>query len=190
MGKASPFSELIRNARQSLGLSQAELAKKVGLQAEVNISKWERGEPVPWHRLDPLLRALPNIQADTFWELSQRCMPAAVTRYHQNRPSKGTEPRHESTATILDFLDTRVREKVSRLHRNSPYVSVATLLNAGIEWYADLALENGLRGDLTPNIPVPEPSRSEHHEAGPGPRDLARKKDMLSHESRKVRRRA
>lgn len=154
MKNYSPLAKLIRDSREALDLSQAELAKKVGVDAAVNVSKWESGTPIPWHRLDALLKALPNIPADQYWELQEKHNEDAMKRYRSNRRKREGEAVRESPAGILDFLIPRVRQKIELLHAGSSYVSVETMITAACEWYADLALAHGLLSDLTPNVSI------------------------------------
>lgn len=44
-------------ARESLGLTQAQLAKAMGLRGPAAVSEWERGVRVPDGRSERLLRA-------------------------------------------------------------------------------------------------------------------------------------
>ncbi len=54
MSVAQQWGRAIRAQRQLLGLTQAALAEKVGV-TQGTVSRWERGDCQPEHRLIPLI---------------------------------------------------------------------------------------------------------------------------------------
>jgi ribosome-binding protein aMBF1 (putative translation factor) len=58
---ASTVGQAIRSARQSAGVSQAELARRIGAQQPI-IARWESGAVVP--RIDALRGIIAALQAD------------------------------------------------------------------------------------------------------------------------------
>ena len=182
MNAPSPLAKLIRDSREQLEMTQDELARKVGLKAAVNVSKWEAGQPIPWHRLDAILKALPSMQADQYWSLVRKCQPEAIRKYNANRLKRDDAAAREAPASVLDFLSSRVRAKMESLHTSSSYVSLETMISVACEWYADLALAHGILSDLTPNIVIANQAATETLEPGGD----ALKKARPGHSSRKV----
>lgn len=84
IAKSMPkLSELIRGYREIRRLTQADLAKSLGLEKPISISNWERGEsPVPWHHFEGLIETL-RIPRKEFLRAATEAVPDAVKSYER-----------------------------------------------------------------------------------------------------------
>jgi transcriptional regulator with XRE-family HTH domain len=58
------FSRALREARESAGLSQRQLAERVG-RSHGNVGEWERGESAPREAITPVVEVALGLEAGT-----------------------------------------------------------------------------------------------------------------------------
>lgn len=97
------FGSRVRAARQQAGLSQAQLARRLGLRSAVAVGDWERGKALP--------------KFETFLHLCQALNqpPAYFIEGYHDRPVK--DPL-QTIREALDALDARAGQRhLELLHR-------------------------------------------------------------------------
>ena len=99
----SKTSEFIRTKRESLGLTQAELARKVGV-FESEVRMWERGMLPDSKYLLKLADAL-QVEADEILRGEEECAPQEVFdegAHKQDVHSSGQDPAQEARADLQE----------------------------------------------------------------------------------------
>src|SRR5712692_2322722 len=97
------FGSRVHEARQEVRISQAQLAKRIGLRSGVAVGDWERGKALP--------------KFETFMRLCQALNqpPAFFIEGYRERPAKG---RIESIQDAVDALETKsVQRHLELIHR-------------------------------------------------------------------------
>ena len=97
------FGGRVHEARQAAGISQAQLAKRLGLRSGVAVGDWERGKALP--------------KFETFMRLCEALnqSPAYFIEGYRERPAKG---RIESTQDAVDALEAKsVQRHLELIHR-------------------------------------------------------------------------
>ena len=102
------FGILIKTLRKEVGLTQRELADKLGID-DSNISKWERGKALPDVSIIPQIAALLNITGDELLH------PAETLQKMNNSSNRSTLSRNDYTDTDFDNASEPVIVTQSRI---------------------------------------------------------------------------
>jgi HTH-type transcriptional regulator, cell division transcriptional repressor len=97
------FGGRVHEARQAARISQAELAKRLGLRSGVAVGDWERGKALP--------------KFETFMRLCEALnqSPAYFIEGYRDRPAKG---RVETIQDAVDTLETKLGQRhLELIHR-------------------------------------------------------------------------
>jgi transcriptional regulator with XRE-family HTH domain len=97
------FGSRVQEARRAAHVSQAELAKRLGLRSGVAVGDWERGKALP--------------KFETFMRLCEALNqpPAFFIEGYRDRPAKG---RIETLQDAVEILETRlVQRHLELIHR-------------------------------------------------------------------------
>ena len=97
------FGGRVHEARQAAGISQAQLAKRLGLRSGVAVGDWERGKALP--------------KFETFMRLCEALnqSPAYFIEGYRERPAKG---RIESIQDAVDTVEAKsVQRHLELIHR-------------------------------------------------------------------------
>jgi transcriptional regulator with XRE-family HTH domain len=131
---------LIQVAREKLGMSQEQLADKLGLARPISVSKWERGvAPLPVHHWQALIRLLKLSRKDL--------LDAAQADHHKQllvftsltgsfAPAL-SELSETSWAFVMRSLNPKVAAKVEQIRAANTHLTPAILVNLAIAQFVD-----------------------------------------------------
>ena len=103
LGLRRSFGSRVHEARQAARISQAELAKRLGLRSGVAVGDWERGKALP--------------KFETFMRLCEALNqpPAYFIEGYRDRPLKG---RVETVQDAVDSIETKSAQRhLELIHR-------------------------------------------------------------------------
>lgn len=101
MSKKNPLSDLLKKKRISAGLSQRDVADKLGYTTPQFISNWERGVSYPPINALKILGAMYKIPANDLFEVTLNATIAEVTADLRRKFAKSMTPKQMSFAQVV-----------------------------------------------------------------------------------------
>lgn len=106
----------IRNRRIELGLTQAELAKKIGYRSISTIAKIERGiNDIPQSKIKAFADALNTTPGELMGEVEPAPMPLSLTQQEETHIKKYRQLDADGKEEIDDLIDV----KLAKLQRKA-----------------------------------------------------------------------
>ncbi|WP_304274285.1 helix-turn-helix domain-containing protein [Phascolarctobacterium succinatutens] len=106
----------IRNRRIELGLTQAELAKKIGYRSISTIAKIERGiNDIPQSKIKAFADALNTTPGELMGEVEPAPVPLSLTQQEETHIKKYRQLDADGKEDIDDLIDV----KLSKLQRKA-----------------------------------------------------------------------
>ena len=106
----------IRNRRIELGLTQAELAKKIGYRSISTIAKIERGiNDIPQSKIKAFADALNTTPGELMGEVEPAPVPLSLTQQEETHIKKYRQLNADGKEEIDDLIDV----KLAKLQRKA-----------------------------------------------------------------------
>ena len=131
----SAIGQFIQSSRKELGLTQAEMAERLGVSPQ-SVSNWERGESIPDVSLLPDLACMLRCSVDSILSGGEGCggyrRHVTVAQMHEalsllNRIGELLGRDHFIYQTIIDALNTRMNSTIERSFSDPHIFEVFTI---------------------------------------------------------------
>ena len=131
----SAIGQFIQSSRKELGLTQAEMAERLGVSPQ-SVSNWERGESIPDVSLLPDLACMLRCSVDSILSGGEGCggyrRHVTVAQMHEalsllNRIGELLGRDHFIYQTIIDALNTRMNSTIEHSFSDPHIFEVFTI---------------------------------------------------------------